>query len=146
MFESWYKTRRSVWWTMSPAAPEKGMTLLYDRNFEDVYGDPGAPLSRRTEWGTYVLAKLDAQRKFLMQVSHCCSAGAWYYKNTVCIVSHCMPHLHCTIISLCYTFTSPHSLHAKEYIAAMMITVCRYTHRVLAPARRAIVPSWISWT
>jgi len=27
-----------------------------------VYDDPGAPLSRRTKWGTYVLAKLDGKR------------------------------------------------------------------------------------
>eukprot|EP00983_Pelagomonas_calceolata_P061499 1146856-Pelagomonas_calceolata.AAC.8 len=37
------------------------------RNYEDVYNDPGAPLSRRTKWGTYVLAKLDGERKLLME-------------------------------------------------------------------------------
>ncbi|KAJ9509690.1 hypothetical protein QJQ45_011313 [Haematococcus lacustris] len=37
------------------------------RNYEDVYSDPGAPLSRRTSWGTHILAKLDGQRKLLME-------------------------------------------------------------------------------
>lgn len=37
------------------------------RNYEDVYNDPGAPLTRRTKWGTYVLAKLEGKRQLLME-------------------------------------------------------------------------------
>jgi len=37
------------------------------RNYEDVYSDPGAPLARRTKWGTYVLAKLEGKRQLLME-------------------------------------------------------------------------------
>ncbi|GFH33738.1 uncharacterized protein HaLaN_33149 [Haematococcus lacustris] len=47
-------------------APCPACTCL---NYEDVYSDPGAPLSRRTSWGTHILAKLDGQRKLLMEVS-----------------------------------------------------------------------------
>jgi len=34
--------------------------------YEDVYTDPGSPLTRRTRHGTSILAKLDGQRKLLM--------------------------------------------------------------------------------
>jgi len=69
LYESWWKTRRSVWWLISPGkeGANPGRELLYDRNYEDVYTDPGSPLSRRTEWGTYVLAKVDGKRQLLME-------------------------------------------------------------------------------
>jgi hypothetical protein len=41
-----------------------------------VYGDPGTPLTRRTSRGTYVLAKVDGQRKLLMQGSGASPTGA----------------------------------------------------------------------
>ncbi len=31
-----------------------------------MYSDPGSPISRRTKDGTYILAKIDGQRKLLM--------------------------------------------------------------------------------
>lgn len=67
VFESWYKNRRSVWWTMAPDRREEGKKVLFDRNYEDVYSDPGSPATRRTPFGTYVIAKLDGERKLLMQ-------------------------------------------------------------------------------
>jgi hypothetical protein len=39
------------------------------RNYEDVYGDPGTPVTRRTSRGTFILAKVDGKRQFLMQGS-----------------------------------------------------------------------------
>jgi len=67
VYESWWKTRRSVTWMVAPRNPEAGMKVLFDRNYEDVYTDPGSPLSRRTRWGTYVLAKLDGKNQLLME-------------------------------------------------------------------------------
>ncbi|GFR47310.1 hypothetical protein Agub_g8997, partial [Astrephomene gubernaculifera] len=58
LFESWYKSRRSVWWGFAPDRPEEPKRVIFDRNYEDVYGDPGSPLSRRTQWGTYTLARV----------------------------------------------------------------------------------------
>lgn len=66
LYESWWKTRRSVIWTLSPDRPQDGKKVLFDRNYEDTYADPGSPLSRRTKLGTYVLAKVDGARKLLM--------------------------------------------------------------------------------
>lgn len=34
VYESWYKTRRSVCWAVSPGAPDKGAQLMFDRNYE----------------------------------------------------------------------------------------------------------------
>ena len=73
VFESWYKTRRSVWHTMAPSRPGDGKQVLFDRDYEDVYSDPGTPLVRKTENDTYVLLTLDPEpgtgggRRFLMQ-------------------------------------------------------------------------------
>ena len=36
-YESWWKSRRSVIWTFSPDAPERGKEVLFDRNYEDAY-------------------------------------------------------------------------------------------------------------
>ena len=46
--------------------------VLFDRNYEDAYTDPGSPAKRRTQQGTYVLAQLDdetesGRRRLLMQ-------------------------------------------------------------------------------
>jgi len=64
LYESWWKTRRSVTWMIAPDRPEDGKKVLFDRDYEDVYGDPGAPMSRRTPLGTYVLAILRDQGGF----------------------------------------------------------------------------------
>jgi len=88
LYESWWKTRTSRVWMIAPgeadAAGEAGADasspspppgaaplaltkrLLFDRNYEDAYGDPGSPLSRRTSLGTYVLARLGGRRRLLM--------------------------------------------------------------------------------
>ncbi|GIL61918.1 hypothetical protein Vafri_16294, partial [Volvox africanus] len=58
LFESWHKTRRSVWWRFAPDQPHQPKTAIFDRNYEDVYGDPGSPLTRRTRWGTYAIARV----------------------------------------------------------------------------------------
>ena len=46
--------------------------VLFDRNYEDAYTDPGSPAKRRTPQGTYVLAQLAdddgaRRRRLLMQ-------------------------------------------------------------------------------
>ena len=41
--------------------------MLWDRDYEDAYTDPGSPATRRTKMGTYVLATLDGTRQLIMQ-------------------------------------------------------------------------------
>ena len=67
LYESWWKTRRSVVSMIAPGNPQKGSSVLFDRNYEDSYSDPGSPLTRRSRWGTGILALVDGERKLLMQ-------------------------------------------------------------------------------
>ncbi|KAI4349739.1 hypothetical protein L6164_010299 [Bauhinia variegata] len=56
--ESWYKTRRTRTWVISPGSEDVIPRILFDRSSEDVYSDPGSPMLRRTQAGTYVIAKV----------------------------------------------------------------------------------------
>ncbi|KAH9318747.1 hypothetical protein KI387_020516, partial [Taxus chinensis] len=58
VYESWYKTRRTRTWIISPANKEQGAHILFDISSDDDYSDPGSPMLRRTSTGTYVLAKI----------------------------------------------------------------------------------------
>ena len=43
--------------------------VLFDRNYEDAYTDPGSPATARTPLGTYTLAQLAGpSRRLLLQV------------------------------------------------------------------------------
>jgi hypothetical protein len=56
--ESWYKTRRIRTWAVSPGSEDMPARILFDRSSEDVYSDPGSPMLRRTQVGTYIIAKV----------------------------------------------------------------------------------------
>ncbi|XP_034904056.1 probable glutamyl endopeptidase, chloroplastic [Populus alba] len=58
VYESWYKTRRTRTWVISPGSKDVSPRVLFDRSSEDVYSDPGSPMLRRTPAGTYVIAKI----------------------------------------------------------------------------------------
>lgn len=58
VYESWYKTRRTRTWVVSPGSKDASPRILFDRSSEDVYSDPGSPMLRRTKAGTYVIAKI----------------------------------------------------------------------------------------
>ncbi|BDA47831.1 probable glutamyl endopeptidase, chloroplastic [Coccomyxa sp. Obi] len=67
LYESWYKTRRSRVWVIAPGDPGKQPQILFDRDYEDAYSDPGSPTNRRTTRGTYVLAQIEGTRQLIMQ-------------------------------------------------------------------------------
>lgn len=58
VYESWYKTRRTKTWVIAPGNKEITPRILFDRSSEDAYSDPGSPMMRRTDNGTYVIAKI----------------------------------------------------------------------------------------
>lgn len=58
VYESWYKTRRTRTWVISPNSKENSPRILFDRSSEDAYSDPGSPMLRRTSLGTYIMAKI----------------------------------------------------------------------------------------
>ena len=49
------KTRQVRAWQVKPGNPETEPKLLIDRSWEDRYNDPGEPMERRTDKGTWVL-------------------------------------------------------------------------------------------
>jgi dipeptidyl aminopeptidase/acylaminoacyl peptidase len=61
VYESWYKTRKTRTWVLSPDEKDVSPRILFDRSSEDVYSDPGSPMMRRTDMGTYVIAKIKKQ-------------------------------------------------------------------------------------
>ncbi|KAJ6807729.1 putative glutamyl endopeptidase, chloroplastic [Iris pallida] len=61
VYESWYKTRRTRTWVISPGNKDVKPRILFDRSSEDAYSDPGSPMLRRTPAGTYVIAKFKKQ-------------------------------------------------------------------------------------
>ncbi|KAB2605085.1 glutamyl endopeptidase [Pyrus ussuriensis x Pyrus communis] len=63
VYESWYKTRRTRTWVISPGSNDVSPRVLFDRSSEDVYSDPGSPMLRRTPAGTYVLAKVKKENE-----------------------------------------------------------------------------------
>ncbi|OVA16766.1 Peptidase S9 [Macleaya cordata] len=62
VYESWYKTRRTRTWVISPGSKDVSPRILFDRSSEDVYSDPGSPMLRRTPAGTYVIAKIKKEK------------------------------------------------------------------------------------
>lgn len=66
LYESWYKTHRSRVWAIAPGGG-RPPRLVWDRDYEDAYGDPGSPLARRTALGTYVLAQVEDTGELLLQ-------------------------------------------------------------------------------
>lgn len=69
VYSSWWKTRRSVITRVAPGRPQDPPVTLFDRNYEDVYSDPGSPLTRKTKWGTYVLARVNGGNQLLLEGS-----------------------------------------------------------------------------
>ena len=55
VYERWWKTRRLRVWIVRPDEPEAEPRVLFDRSFEDRYGDPGYPVTRRNKGGHRVL-------------------------------------------------------------------------------------------
>jgi len=53
--ERWRRTRRTRTWIVEPAAPGTEARVLFDRSYEDQYGDPGTPVMHPTASGTSVL-------------------------------------------------------------------------------------------
>lgn len=53
--ERWYDTRNERMWRVSPENIRGSQTLVWDRSYEDLYGNPGTPEMRVNENGSMVL-------------------------------------------------------------------------------------------
>ncbi|RNC79350.1 MAG: S9 family peptidase [Balneola sp.] len=62
--EYWRSSRQGRTWMVNPDKGE--VELVFDRNTEDRYTDPGSPEFKRSKYGTYVLHTTDRGAKVLM--------------------------------------------------------------------------------
>ncbi len=60
-------------WVIAPGQREKRKEILFDRDYEDAYSDPGSPALRRTSTSTYVIARLEGTGQLIMQGQQCFS-------------------------------------------------------------------------
>lgn len=61
----WYDTRNAKTYLINPSAPGKEVRIIFDRNYQDIYSDPGEFETQRNEYGREVLA-INNQKLFLI--------------------------------------------------------------------------------
>ncbi|TVR36803.1 MAG: S9 family peptidase [Cryomorphaceae bacterium] len=57
----WYDTRNTITYFFNPSNAEELPREVFERNYQDVYADPGSFEMKRNEWGRYVLFIEDNQ-------------------------------------------------------------------------------------
>lgn len=67
--EQWYDTRTERTLLLNPSAPASEPRLIWERNFQDVYSDPGRFETNKNEYGKYVLTQ-DGNKLFLIGDGH----------------------------------------------------------------------------
>ena len=63
--DNWYDTRNEKTYMINPSALNVAPKLMYDRNSQDIYSDPGNFETVKNEYGRYVLA-MDNNKAFLI--------------------------------------------------------------------------------
>lgn len=61
----WYDTRNAKTYLINPSSPGEDVRIIFDRNYQDIYSDPGEFETQRNEFGRDVLAIHD-QKLFLI--------------------------------------------------------------------------------
>ncbi|WP_228852210.1 alpha/beta hydrolase family protein [Aegicerativicinus sediminis] len=64
VYDMWWDTRNAKTYLFNPSNPQKGLNLINDRNYQDVYNDPGNFQSSKNEYGEYVL-EIDKGKVYL---------------------------------------------------------------------------------
>lgn len=67
--EQWYDTRTERTLLLNPSKPSSTPKLIWERNFQDVYSDPGRFETNKNEYGKYVLTQ-DGNKLFLIGDGH----------------------------------------------------------------------------
>ncbi|MCA6073741.1 prolyl oligopeptidase family serine peptidase [Fulvivirga sedimenti] len=65
VYDNWWNTRNTKTYIFDPSNPSKDPEILYDRNYQDRYSDPGRFVTEQNEWGSYVMA-IDGNDVFLI--------------------------------------------------------------------------------
>lgn len=61
MKESWYETRDTKTYLITPGKKETTRRILFDRSSENAYSDQGWPMMRKTGTRTSIIAKIKKQ-------------------------------------------------------------------------------------
>jgi dipeptidyl aminopeptidase/acylaminoacyl peptidase len=64
-FDQWYDTRNMKTYLIDPSVPSEKPKIIYDRNFQDIYSDPGNFETKKNQYGRYVLT-MDKDNAFLI--------------------------------------------------------------------------------
>jgi len=67
--EQWYDTRTERTLLLNPSKPAAEPRLIWERNFQDVYSDPGRFETNKNEYGKYVLTQ-EGNKLFLIGDGH----------------------------------------------------------------------------
>lgn len=67
--DRWWNTRNSRTYVFNPNKPKQEPIVLFDRNYQDQYSDPGSFVTRKNEYGHWVLT-LDGNSAFLLGAGH----------------------------------------------------------------------------
>lgn len=65
VFDRWWNNRNTKTYAIDPSKPEKSAGLLYDRNYQDRYSDPGSFVTKVGKYGEEVLA-LNSTKAYLI--------------------------------------------------------------------------------
>lgn len=55
-YDRWWNNRNTKTYLFNPSDPSEGSTIISDRNYQDIYSDPGDFATQRNEYGLYTLA------------------------------------------------------------------------------------------
>lgn len=64
LIDNWWNTRNIKTYLFNPSDNKQAPQVISDRNYQDVYSDPGSPQTERNEFGRYVL-KMDKDHIYL---------------------------------------------------------------------------------
>lgn len=54
-YDYWWNSRNTKTYIFDPSNPDNEADILFDRNYQDVYSDPGRFVMKRNEYGSYVI-------------------------------------------------------------------------------------------
>lgn len=69
LFDQWYDTRSERTFLINPSKPNEKPQLVWDRNSQDIYSDPGNFETVKNQYGRYVLA-LEGDNAYLLGAGH----------------------------------------------------------------------------
>lgn len=65
LYDNWYDTRNSKTYLFSPSKPNVAPKVIWDRNYQDIYSDPGSFETKKNQYGRYALA-IDNNKTYLI--------------------------------------------------------------------------------